>query len=319
MSLLPGRKARIDREAADWIARLGNRPSAELIAKFKRWRDKDPRHAEAHERLSAIWSGSAQTRRKVPANLGIARSGQSFRYAVAAGLAALVIGLFLLGPGSPLAPGQAAILATSLSETRQIGLADGSSIILGPGSRLEAEFGSDERRLSFRQGSARIRAARDDRPFIIEAGGQQIVAPIEASIQLTSGAAQIVVIPIEGQFEVRDSNLLRRMLDETRSISPGQKLLIDEAGARIEASSPKAEVARPEMIELDDMPLADAAALVGRTSNVKLRLAGDRVRRLRVSGAYRAGDTAGFARSLAAAFGLSAERQADGSILLTSP
>ena len=44
-----------------------------------------------------------------------------------------------------------------------------------------------------------------------------------------------------------------------------------------------------------------------------------RRRSLRISGAYRAGDVDGLARSLAAAFGPCLEAQADGSLLLTEP
>ena len=70
------------------------------------------------------------------------------------------------------------------------------------------------------------------------------------------------------------------------------------------------------MLEFDDTRLDEAAALANRYSKVQLRLGDERIRSLRVNGAFRAGDVAGFARSLATAFDLRVVRQPDGSLLL---
>ena len=73
------------------------------------------------------------------------------------------------------------------------------------------------------------------------------------------------------------------------------------------------------MLEFDNATLSEAAAIMNRYSAVKLKLGDPSIAALRVSGAYRAGDTAGFARSLAAAFGLALRTQADGQLLLVHP
>jgi transmembrane sensor len=70
------------------------------------------------------------------------------------------------------------------------------------------------------------------------------------------------------------------------------------------------------MLEFDDTPLGEAAALANRYNKLQLKLADDRIRSLRVSGGFRAGDTVGLARSLAAAFDLRIVSQPDGSLLL---
>ena len=58
------------------------------------------------------------------------------------------------------------------------------------------------------------------------------------------------------------------------------------------------------MLEFDRTPLRTAVALANRYSAAQIRLADPDLGGLAVSGAYRAGDTAGLARGLAVAFGL---------------
>jgi transmembrane sensor len=70
------------------------------------------------------------------------------------------------------------------------------------------------------------------------------------------------------------------------------------------------------MLEFDGTRLEEAAALASRYSEVQLKLGDERIRGLRVSGTFRAGDIAGLARSLAAAFDLRVITQPDGSLLL---
>jgi transmembrane sensor len=52
---------------------------------------------------------------------------------------------------------------------------------------------------------------------------------------------------------------------------------------------------------------------------VQLTLGDERIGDLRVSGAYRAGDVSGFARSLAAAFHLRLDARPDGTLVLIDP
>ena len=62
------------------------------------------------------------------------------------------------------------------------------------------------------------------------------------------------------------------------------------------------------MLQFDGTPLPHAVGLANRYSERHIVLAGD-LDALRVTGAFRAGDTNGLARALAAAFGLSLEHR----------
>lgn len=70
------------------------------------------------------------------------------------------------------------------------------------------------------------------------------------------------------------------------------------------------------MLEFDDTPLGEAIEQANRVGGAQLRLGGPALRRLRVTGAFRASDPRAFADALAAAFGLEVERSADGTLLL---
>ena len=70
------------------------------------------------------------------------------------------------------------------------------------------------------------------------------------------------------------------------------------------------------MLQFDDTPLGQAVEQAGRHGRPHVRLADPVIADLRVTGAFRAGDTMGFAESVAAAFDLALERGPDGSLWL---
>lgn len=71
---------------------------------------------------------------------------------------------------------------------------------------------------------------------------------------------------------------------------------------------------------LDDMTLPEAVAEVNRYSRKSVVLASDpAVHVLRVSGVYRAGDSEGFARAVAALHGLAVRPEGDGLMIQPAP
>ena len=70
------------------------------------------------------------------------------------------------------------------------------------------------------------------------------------------------------------------------------------------------------MLSFDAIPLSDAIATANRYSSAKIRTVDPAIDDLQVTGAYRAGDTQGLARSLAASFDLRLTIHADGDIVL---
>jgi transmembrane sensor len=132
-------------------------------------------------------------------------------------------------------------------------------------------------------------------------------------IDVEQGAQQDRVEVLAGAADVRGA--------AQRQASPLALGIAESATVRSDGSAEKS-VAAPAsdwthgMLQFDGTPLADAAALANRYSERQVILAGD-LTGLRVTGAFRAGDTAGLAKALAAAFSLSIQQRADGNLVLS--
>lgn len=205
------------------------------------------------------------------------------------------------------------VFAAAFGEIKEIDLPDGSLLILDSGSRVEASFTEAERNLTLREGRARFRVAHETRPFAVRAGSSEVVATGTLfDVSLIGGRTAVVLL--EGSVEVRTKND-RRTLEH---LKPGQKLILMGSGPAEQRHATRGDTAwTARMLEFDDTRLDEAAALANRYSKVQLKLGDERIRGLRVSGAFRAGDVTGLARSLAAAFELRLVTLPDGNLLLT--
>jgi transmembrane sensor len=316
---------RIRREAADWLARLGAGADGESHAAFRRWYEADRRHAEAYDRMAAIWSGASQ----ISASPGPATTHdttrRSSRRTVGLAIAACLIGgialalVLLLGPRwlPDSANQHLQSFATAIGEIREIALPDGSQLVLDSSSRVEARFTDSERVLTLTEGRARFIVAHESRPFIVRAASNEVVAT-GTIFDVSLIQSRLAVVLIEGTVEVRQRRGGRS--GGAQRLDAGQRLVISGEAAAVRQRATRGETLWPtRMLEFDNTPLQEAVVLVNRYSRVQLRLGDARIGDLRVSGAYRAGDVMGFARSLATAFSLSLETQSDGSLLLVDP
>lgn len=299
------------------MVRLAEHARPEDQAAFRRWRDADPRHAEAYDRIVAIWNQAG----KLSVGSGDATLAaqaserpRALGFALAASLAAVaLISVLLLGsrwlPGS--GSQQPVLLAAAVGEIREIKLPDGSRLTLDSASKVQAAFTRTQRTLTLIEGRARFQVAHEARLFVVRAGSSEVVATGTLfDVSLIGGRTDVVLL--QGSVEVRTGDR-----PTTEQLKPGQKLILAAAGPPERRPATRTDAVWPtRMLEFDNTRLDEAAALANRYSQVQLKLGSDRVRALRVSGAFRAGDIAGLARSLAAAFDLRVITQPDGSLLL---
>ena len=295
MSFLPKSRSRIRREASDWVSRLANDATEEDRAAFAHWREADPRHAEVYDRIAAIWNQAGQLSRPYAGTVRTAATSErprAFGFALAASLAAAV------------------------GEIREIGLPDGSRVTLDSGSRVEAAFAKSERKLTLREGRARFQVAHDGRPFVVRAGSSEVVATGTLfDVSLLGGRTTVVLL--QGSVEVRAAGSRQTPEPKVERLKPGQKLiLLGSAPAEPRPATRGDTVWPARMLEFNNNRLDEAVAVANRYSKVQLKLGDERIGGLRVSGAFRAGDSAGLARSLAAAFDLRIITQPDGNLLL---
>lgn len=328
------RRERIRRKAATWIARLNGPEGGRHQAEFEDWYRSDPEHAETYDRLLAQFQAAGSLgRTAAPARPGSMRRPRSFRwgYAVAALAAAAVLLVFLVSARSaPISTGGSRQVASFESgpQERRIVLADGSEVLLAADSAVAVALGAQDRRVRLIRGEGRFFVAHEARPFSVAADGTEIVARgTQFVVRLASG--RTIVALLEGKVDVSyapsPAQPERRRVAQLR---PGEQLVVTRrsdarsstATARAPASAPvqQAETRHVPMLEFDDQPLIDAVAQVNRFGRPRVRLADPALHGLRVTGAFRGGDPAGFAEAVAAAFGLAVERAPDGTLSLHS-
>lgn len=324
------RRERLRREAADWVARLNGPYDEKDRAEFERWYNSDPDHAAAYDRVAALFDAAGRARRpNVAAAEFSAEASRSrsrpIRYALAAAVAGAALLAFVLLSArtvSPIADGrqQFAAFSAPAAESRRIVLLDRSEVLLSPGSRLDVAIGRSERRLRLVHGEGRFTVAHEARPFIVAADGTEVVARgTRFVVRVADGGTTVSLI--EGRVDVSHSTSPDGERRVTR-LEPGQRLVVQKAApaARSRVAPAPAELRprprRDAMLQFDDTPLGQAVEQVNRHGRPRVRLADPGIADLRVSGAFRAGDMAGFAESVAAAFDLELERGPDATLWL---
>jgi transmembrane sensor len=314
---------RPSREAQAWHARLRGEPSASDRDAFMHWYA-DPANRTAYDRIDRDWSAAYGLLRETKAGRG--RSGltppvprlQRARYGWALASLAIVLfaSLLLFRPGSePVA--QAEVIATAVGEIRTVRLPDRSEVTLDTDSRIAVQPGDRELRVDLQRGRVRFKVRADPaRPFVVATRGGEIVARgTTFDVHLRQEKATVALI--EGRVEVKSRTV---MTSRGRALRPGDRVAITPEGLLEEAVPvTSAELRWPTgMIVFENTPLAQVAAEANRYSQSRIVLGDVAAGRLRVTGTYRAGDTIGLARSLAAAFALTLQVMPSGEILLRS-
>jgi len=309
------------REAASWLARLQSGRDPDVERKFRQWLDSDPKHSAAFDRVRGSYEMAALLRHSRTVTSGEhAPAGRKIAwklrpaFAAAAAIAILVpVSFVVLRDNGPFAGTDAVMLMTQVGEIRQVELADGSRVTLDTATKVHVEIGRSARRARLRHGRARFQVAEASAPFIVESG--------TTTITTAHGVIDVEQVGGQGRVEVLSGGAEIRPSEQGESsgvvaLGAGEALTVDSGGVRQKA----VDAARPDwtkgMLQFEATPLAEAAALANRYSGQRIVLAGN-LHGLRVTGAFRAGDTAGLAKALAAAFDLSLRRAPDGSFVLS--
>lgn len=196
----------IQETAADWLSRMvSGTASVEDQQGLDNWLAADPRHQGAYLRAQAMWTlldaGAAEPAFGQGAQVVSLEAHRSARFAnpvsrrlLLGGSAALAASLAaaLWLPGRLSTERQS--LAVSGRDARSFALSDGSRAILDVGARVEVAMRSHERRLELLTGVSWFQVAKDkSRPFIVEAGGSQVIAVgTEFSVSREGGTRIIV-------------------------------------------------------------------------------------------------------------------------------
>jgi len=193
-------------------------------------------------------------------------------------------------------PGQ--ILRTGKGQIRTTVLPDGSHVTLDADSVIAVAFSPGRRDLRLIGGRAYFDVRHDiARPFVVGAGTQEVVA-VGTRFDVSVDRSGMSVLLVEGRVRVSASG------DGAPSLflDPGQRLVIGkgEKPSLTSVDPANAEQWRHRMLTFENEELSTVVATMNRYSSDRLIIRDGRVGALRITGTFRAGDPARFARAIAA-------------------
>lgn len=286
-------QARIEREAAEWLARLHSDDCDERTrAGFRKWLRADDRHASTFEDLTAVWEliGAREPRQSsAPVRLNrrsILVGGGAALTAAAGGFVALTAG--------------AEVYRTDIGERRSIVLADRSKVLLDANTQLRVRNRDSGCEATLERGRAHFDlSSRTSGSLIVRAGGCKLRVDRGAfEIETRGGeAARILMLDGSGALDFDHavaspvSTLASgHVFDEssttlTRVAAPAVERLMAWQGGRAVFSNDS---------------VAEAVEIMNRYDRQRLTLDDEGVANLRISGTFRVGDNAAFADALKA-------------------
>lgn len=317
----------VSQQAEHWFARRrdGVRP-AEQESAFQRWLAAHPSHAQAYSTAELSWE-SLKLLQTSPRMRELAASairdtahqaklpGYWKPLLMAASVAAVaLIGINLLRSQAPIEAPAAVSYRTAVGEQRTELLADGSRLILNTDTQLDVRYANTRRDIVLRRGEVLFAVAKDAaRPFAVAAADGTITA-FGTQFQVREAGGNISVTLLEGSVQVA-----RERHGETQRLVPGEQAAYRamQSGIAIRKVDPAAAVSWTQgRLDFRDLALADAVSEANRYSALKLRIGDPTLEGLAVSGSFRAGDNAGVAAALAAAFPIRIAETTDSEIVL---
>ena len=319
---LPTTKGMLRRQAANWLARLRSGRDPNIERRFQRWYDADSRHSAAFDRVRGSYEQAGLLRHSPVAGSAQLKPGTrkpewkplpALAAATAIVILVPVAVVLYRNDGLPLGGTEAVMLMTNIGEIKQVDLTDGSKVTLDTATKVEVEIGRSHRTAHLRYGRARFQIAPGSAPFLVQTT-KTVVMASRGVIDVEQTGEQDRIQVLAGAADVRGSDQR-----ETSAIAlyPGNALTMGAVGAEQKGVVAPGPDWTRGMLQFEATPLGDAVALANRYSKQHI-LIDENLGRLRVSGAFRAGDTVGLAKALAAAFHLSLRSTADGNLALSS-
>lgn len=310
-----------EEQAALWHERLGRQHSAAARPEFERWLDSHPANAKAFARVEAAHvmvntladaPEMLALRQETLTRLVMPERGRRWHMAAAASLLAVAIApLSLLALGAPDLPSAFSIASSAAveeslheagaGERLTVSLTDGSRAILNAHSRLRVAYSKAERQLVVESGQVFFEVAKDQvRPFVVLAADHAVTAHGTAfDVRIRENAVQvallegIVSVAARGAGGPRSSVRLRP--NEVLTASGAENLVRTTDVERLTSW-------RDGFIMFDDEPVEEAVAEINRYTARPIVLADERVGRLRISGAFRIGESSAFLEAMEIGF-----------------
>lgn len=177
--------------------------------------------------------------------------------------------------------GQANAYVTQVGEQRSTKLADGSLIYLNTDSKVEVKFSQKARAIRLIRGEALFVVEHDSsRPFTVTAG-DAVVRAVGTQFNVRRREDRTDVAVVEGIVQVTT-------LDAPQKLAAGEEALVVKGRITPRLNQPVAEAVawRQRRLVFHDARLADVADEFNRYNSTKIRIEGDGVRDVQLSGIF---------------------------------
>ncbi|MET0655424.1 MAG: FecR domain-containing protein [Pseudoxanthomonas sp.] len=208
---------------------------------------------------------------------------------------------------------------TAIGDLRTVPLSDGSNATLSSDSRMQVSLSNGERRIDLQQGEAFFEVAKDPgRPFVVSAGGRQVVA-VGTRFAVRRDRADLRVVVTEGTVRLQSETDSGPQRMPTTLLHAGNVALASRRGVLVRTGT--VEEAERDLdwrngyITFRDTSLEDAATEFNRYNARKIVMGDKTVATMRVGGNFRWSNTEAFVRLLEQGFPVRAERAADRIVL----
>ena len=209
--------------------------------------------------------------------------------------------------------------STPMGSVRTVLLSDGSQATLSSDSRIRIALSHGERHIDLEQGEAYFEVSKDPgRPFVVVAGGRQVVA-VGTRFAVRRDRADLRVVVTEGTVRLQPGSTGHATSPPPTLLPAGSMALASAQGVRVHSGSVEdAERAlgwRDGYLTFRNSTLADAAAEFNRYNDRKIVIGDPETAALRVGGNFRWSNTGAFVRLLELGFPVRAEEQPDRIVL----
>ena len=208
---------------------------------------------------------------------------------------------------------------TALGDLRTVPLSDGSNATMSSDSRMQVSLSNGERHIDLQQGEAFFEVAKDPgRPFVVSAGGRQVVA-VGTRFAVRRDGADLRVVVTEGTVRMQSEGDAGPQRMPTTLLHAGNVALASRRGVLVRTGT--VEEAERDLdwrsgyVTFRDTPLEAAAAEFNRYNARKIVMGDTEVATMRVGGNFRWSNTEAFVRLLEQGFPVRAERYPDRIVL----
>ena len=236
-------------------------------------------------------------------------------YGVAAAMIVVLAAVWWLRPTPGPAPMELAALP---DEVRSWTLPDGSAVTLNRGSGLSVEghFNQKERRMALRGEAYFEVTPNPEHPFIVEAGPLEVkVLGTAFNVDQRSDENKIVVSVTHGKVAVSAGKESHDLTAGTQAVYDMNTQKFDILTA--EFQNPNVAAYRNRVFQFSATPLKDVAAALQKAYNVPVRIDQNAINNCLLTARYNNLSLERVMELIAASFSIKAEKQSDGSFLLS--